>query len=226
GGAVRGLRRALRGVPGPAGQPIPDRDLGPVPRAGVHSGCGRPRVPVRAWAPAVLTGGLALLAALRLRVLRGFRAGRERGLVLPGAARRAPHHQLRRSGRPRAIRGHHEHAGDGAREQHRSIWIGLGQLALFLALFAAWWPAWRLTGAVLAYGLSLLASHSGLLLAARRNVPLDLSALHEYFKFAAVVTVSAAVSTQLPMAPAVAAALWIAALAGFLGWARYRPAEY
>ena len=113
-----------------------------------------------------------------------------------------------------------------AGEQHRSIWIGLGQLALFLALFAAWWPAWRLTGAVLAYGLSLLASHSGLLLAARRNVPLDLSALHEYFKFAAVVTVSAAVSTQLPMAPAVAAALWIAALAGFLGWARYRPAEY
>ena len=56
-----------------------------------------------------------------------------------------------------------------AGEQHRSIWIGLGQLALFLALFAAWWPAWRLTGAVLAYGLSLLASHSGLLLAARRK---------------------------------------------------------
>jgi O-antigen/teichoic acid export membrane protein len=112
-----------------------------------------------------------------------------------------------------------------AGEQNRSIWIGLGQLVLFLALFAAWWPVWRLAGAVLAYGSSLLASHSALLLAARRNVPLDFSALHEYFKFAAVVTVSAAASAQLPLGPAMAAALWIVAVGGFLAWARYRPAD-
>ena len=113
-----------------------------------------------------------------------------------------------------------------AGEQHRSIWIGLGQLAVFVALFAAWWPAWRLTGAVLAYGVSLLASHSALLLAARRNVPLDFSALGEYFKFAAVVTLAAAASARLPVAPALAVALWILAVAGFLAWARYRPVEY
>jgi O-antigen/teichoic acid export membrane protein len=112
-----------------------------------------------------------------------------------------------------------------AGEQHRSIWIGLGQLAVFVALFAAWWPAWRLTGAVLAYGVSLLASHSALLLAARRNVPLDFSALGEYFKFAAVVALAAAASAQLPLIPAVAVVLWIMAVAGFLAWARYRPAE-
>jgi O-antigen/teichoic acid export membrane protein len=113
----------------------------------------------------------------------------------------------------------------GAGEQHRSIWIGLGQLALFLALFAAWWPRWRLAGAVLAYGTSLLASHSALLLAARRNVPLDFSALHEYFKFAAVVTVSAAASALFPLPLPLAVALCIAAVLSFLAWARYRPAE-
>jgi O-antigen/teichoic acid export membrane protein len=112
-----------------------------------------------------------------------------------------------------------------AGEQHRSIWIGLGQLAVFVALFAAWWPAWRLTGAVLAYGVSLLASHSALLLAARNHVPLDFSALREYFKFAGVVTLAAAASALLPLIPAVAVALWIMAVAGFLAWARYRPAE-
>jgi O-antigen/teichoic acid export membrane protein len=112
-----------------------------------------------------------------------------------------------------------------AGEQHRSIWIGLGQLALFVALFAAWWPAWRLAGAVLAYGTSLLASHSALLLAARRNVPLDFAAARDYFKFAAVVTLSAAASARLPLNPVMAVALWLVALGGFLAWARYRPAE-
>jgi O-antigen/teichoic acid export membrane protein len=112
-----------------------------------------------------------------------------------------------------------------AGEQHRSIWIGLGQLALFVALFAAWWPAWRLAGAVLAYGTSLLASHSALLLAARRNVPLDFAAARDYFKFAAVVTLAAAASARLPLNPVMAAALWLVALGGFLAWARYRPAE-
>jgi O-antigen/teichoic acid export membrane protein len=112
-----------------------------------------------------------------------------------------------------------------AGEQHRSIWIGLGQLAVFVALFAAWWPGLRLTGAVLAYGVSVLASHSALLLAARRNVPLDFSALREYFKFAAVVTVAAAASARLPLTPPVAATLWTAAVAGFVAWAGYRPAE-
>jgi O-antigen/teichoic acid export membrane protein len=43
-----------------------------------------------------------------------------------------------------------------AGEQHRSIWIGLGQLAIFIALFVSWWPVWRLTGAILAYGVALL----------------------------------------------------------------------
>jgi O-antigen/teichoic acid export membrane protein len=110
-------------------------------------------------------------------------------------------------------------------EQHRSIWIGLGQLALFVALFAAWWPAWRLTGAVLAFGVSLLASHSALLLMARRHVSLDFSALHEYFKFAGVVTAAAAVSAQLPVGPPAAVVLWLLAVGGFLAWAGYRPAE-
>jgi O-antigen/teichoic acid export membrane protein len=112
-----------------------------------------------------------------------------------------------------------------AGEQHRSIWIGLGQIAVFVALFAAWWPVWRLTGAVLAYGTSLLASHSALLLAARRNVPLDFSALREYFKFAAVVSVAAVASARLPLSPPAAVALWTAAVAGFVAWAGYRPAE-
>jgi O-antigen/teichoic acid export membrane protein len=112
-----------------------------------------------------------------------------------------------------------------AGEQHRTIWIGLGQLAVFVALFAAWWPAWRLTGAVLAFGTSLLASHSALLLAARRHVPLDFSALREYYKFAAVVALAAAASARLPLPLPIAAALWLAAVAGFLAWARYRPSE-
>jgi O-antigen/teichoic acid export membrane protein len=110
-------------------------------------------------------------------------------------------------------------------EQHRTIYIGLGQLAVFVALFAAWWPAWRLTGAVLAYGTSLLASHSALLLVARRHVPLDFTALREYFKFAAVVSVAAVASARLPLPLPLAVVAWVVAVAGFLAWSRYRPAE-
>jgi len=110
-------------------------------------------------------------------------------------------------------------------QQHRSIWVGLGQLALFLGLFFALWPAWRLTGALLAWGLALLASHSVLLVVAARCVPLDFSALPEYFKFAGVIAVCAAASAGMPLHPAGAASLWVVTVAVFLAWARYRPSE-
>lgn len=110
-------------------------------------------------------------------------------------------------------------------EQHRSIWVGLGQVALSLGLFLALWPTWRLTGALLAWGLALLASHCTLLLVARRNVPLDFSALPDYFKFAAVIAACAAASAGMPLSPVTAAALWILGVATFLVWARYPPAE-
>jgi O-antigen/teichoic acid export membrane protein len=110
-------------------------------------------------------------------------------------------------------------------QQHRSIAIGMGQLVLFVALFLAWWPKWRLPGAVLAYGLPLLASHSILLLVARRRVPLDFSAMSEYFKFAAVVTACAGLSARLHLSPPVALALWLLAVVTFLAWARYPLTE-
>jgi O-antigen/teichoic acid export membrane protein len=110
-------------------------------------------------------------------------------------------------------------------KQHRSIWVGLGQVALSLGLFLVLWPTWRLTGALLAWGLALLASHCTLLLVARHSVPLDFSALPDFFKFAAVVAACAAASAGMPLSPLAAAALWLLGVATFLAWARYPLAE-
>ncbi len=110
-------------------------------------------------------------------------------------------------------------------KQHRSIWVGLGQVALSLGLFLLLWPTWRLTGALVAWGVALLVSHCTLLLVARRSVPLDFSALPDFFKFAAVIAACAAASAGMPLSPVAAAALWFVGVGTFLVWARYSPAE-
>jgi O-antigen/teichoic acid export membrane protein len=114
----------------------------------------------------------------------------------------------------------------GMGRQDRAVWIGLGQLGLYLALFGFAWPRWRLAGAVVAYGVSLLASHLVLFAVAQRSGAVELPGAATYFKLV-VATLAAAVVALLwrPLPAAAAVAVLAGILCAYLWWARYTVDE-
>jgi O-antigen/teichoic acid export membrane protein len=111
-------------------------------------------------------------------------------------------------------------------KQHRTFWVYLCQIALYLGLFRWWWPRFQLLGAVLAVGISVLVFSGILLVVANRSTNIRVSAVREY---AASVCMGAAVGFLALHLPATAifsrAALWAGGVGGFLLLARYRVAE-
>jgi O-antigen/teichoic acid export membrane protein len=66
-------------------------------------------------------------------------------------------------------------------KQQRSVWVGMGQLGLFVVLFFTLWPKYRLLGAVLATGVSTLSSNFLLLITAKANGPILFPVGRDYF---------------------------------------------
>ncbi len=108
----------------------------------------------------------------------------------------------------------------------RAVWIGLGQLALYTVLFLSLWPRWQLAGAVLAYGVSVLAANTLLFAVAKHKLPIDYSGSKDYVKFALVAVVAGSLAAALtPFRLSVALPAWAGAVGVFLWLARYRFAE-
>ena len=111
-------------------------------------------------------------------------------------------------------------------KQQQSVWVALGQLALFTVLFFGLWPQWHLLGAVLADGISLLASSVVLLIVAKHSGPIEVSVARDYIKFGIVMILASAVAVaELPLSLASALAVWLGAIALFLALARYGVVE-
>ena len=111
-------------------------------------------------------------------------------------------------------------------KQQRCVPVSVFQLVLYVALFALLWPAGQLSGAVWAYGISLLAANLLLLAVAERNVPFQVKAAGDYARFALVCVAVAAAALRLPdMGVASGIGVWLAAVLAFLFLAGYRPAE-
>jgi O-antigen/teichoic acid export membrane protein len=109
-------------------------------------------------------------------------------------------------------------------KQQRAVWVGLGQLGLFICLFVSLWTRWQLMGAVLAYGLSMFLSNVVLLIVAKLSVPISFSVAADYAKFIVIAALSAAVAHK-PLSLAVGLLIWAAAVLVFLIAAGYRVAE-
>ncbi len=107
-------------------------------------------------------------------------------------------------------------------KQQRAVWVGLGHSALYVALFLCLWPRMQLLGAVLATGVSLLASQILLLLVAKASVPIRLSLTRDY----ALTVLLLAGATFLSLAAkrlelATGLLSWTGAMAVFLAAGRY-----
>jgi O-antigen/teichoic acid export membrane protein/ribosomal protein S18 acetylase RimI-like enzyme len=109
-----------------------------------------------------------------------------------------------------------------AGKQQRAVWVGLGQLGLYTALFLSLWPRWQLLGAVAACGVSLLLSNIGLLAVAKRSAHIRFSAAADYLRMAVVVLAAAAASLLGgPLGIALGLVVWAGSVALFLALANY-----
>ncbi len=110
-------------------------------------------------------------------------------------------------------------------KQQRAVYVSLGQVAVYASLFAFLWPRYRLTGAVLAYGIGWAVSNPCLLLVARLSSPFRFSVIRDYATFALVATASVLVS--LWVRPGLFSGLlgWILLVGSFPLLARYRLSE-
>ncbi|MGH9395373.1 MAG: hypothetical protein ACRD18_00795 [Terriglobia bacterium] len=110
--------------------------------------------------------------------------------------------------------------------QQRTVWVNLGQVALFIVLFLSLWPRWHLLGAILAQGISILISYIILLAVARFSVPFKFSAAKDYVIFLLVGGLAGAIALFLgPLPLPIAAVAWIIAVGAFLLLAGYRLGE-
>jgi O-antigen/teichoic acid export membrane protein len=111
-------------------------------------------------------------------------------------------------------------------KQHRSVFVGVIQLALFLASFYALWPRYQLLGAVLAMGLSYLMSSLLSLQAARYRNEVKFSFAKDYVVFAIALIAAAILHLRLMRLGAGYPLLaWPAAVLLFCGLAGYRMPE-
>ncbi|MGA9883693.1 MAG: hypothetical protein WBQ34_08240 [Candidatus Acidiferrales bacterium] len=109
--------------------------------------------------------------------------------------------------------------------QQLAVWVGVGQIAIYVLMFALLWPRYRLTGAVLAYGIGWVFSNTALLIVARFNSPFRFSAVSEYAALA-IVAIGAGFIAQLTSPGFGAGVLtWALSVLAYLAIARYSPTE-
>lgn len=110
-------------------------------------------------------------------------------------------------------------------KQQRAVYVGLGQVVVYLCLFALLWPRYRLTGAVIAYGTGWVLANVSLLAVAKFSAPFHFSVWRDYIILAAIAIASAVFSFW--KSPSLASGLlaWLVALGAFPVLARYSLAE-
>jgi O-antigen/teichoic acid export membrane protein len=108
----------------------------------------------------------------------------------------------------------------------RALWINIGQLLIFVVLFAALWPTWQLTGAVLASGSAWALSSVASLVVAKRSAPVSFSAAKDYAKAFVVMAAVALIASRIDSAQVlVRTGTWVAAMLIFLVIAGYNMRE-
>jgi len=110
-------------------------------------------------------------------------------------------------------------------KQQRIVYVSLTQLAIYLLLFAWMWPRYRLTGAVLAYGISWVAGNLAGITVARLSSPFRFPLTRDYVVLAAVAGAAALVAHFATLGLASGLGLWLVALALFLLLGRYSMEE-
>jgi len=111
-------------------------------------------------------------------------------------------------------------------KQQRSFWVSIGQLALFLLLFFTLWPRHQLLGAVLASGLSMVASYWALLATAKYSTPVRFSAGKDYTTFALATIVCGGVALGWPSLSVVGVlVVWVGVMGLFLVASHYQLDE-
>lgn len=111
-------------------------------------------------------------------------------------------------------------------KQQRAVWVGVGQLALFIVLFMSLWPRWQLGGAVVASGASEFLSNLVLLAVARFSSPVRFSATRDYVLFAIFGVAASLIALRfVPLNPFLAITAWAGAVGLFLLLAHYTVPE-
>jgi O-antigen/teichoic acid export membrane protein len=110
-------------------------------------------------------------------------------------------------------------------KQQRAVYISLGQITLYLIMFALLWPTYGLIGAVLAYGISWVLGSAALLLIAMLSSPFEFSATRDYCVFGGVAVASAFVEHWMMPGLGKGLALWLGAVGLFLALGRYDVEE-
>lgn len=110
--------------------------------------------------------------------------------------------------------------------QQLGVWVRILNLCLFVCLFLPLWQRWDLTGAVVAYGVALVAANLTLMTIALRTARIFPSISGLWLKSAAVqAMVSFAALWWMPLGLASAALTWVGAMVLFLWLARYDWSE-
>lgn len=110
--------------------------------------------------------------------------------------------------------------------QQRAVWVGVGQVGLFVALFLGLWPGWHLLGAVLACGISMLLSYVTLLAVAKQSVSIHFSVSRNHAKCALVSLLAAAAALMIhPLPLLFGLPLWLGTIGLFLWLAGYSRSE-
>ncbi len=111
-------------------------------------------------------------------------------------------------------------------KQQRAVWLGLAQIALYVSLFSMLWRKFNLIGAILAYGLALLASNASLFLAGKSSVPFAISVRRPYAALASLALAASFLQMVRPCHDALSAsALCCVAMGLFLYCGGYRLLE-
>jgi len=110
-------------------------------------------------------------------------------------------------------------------KQQRMVYVTLSQIAFYLLLFALLWPRYRLTGAVLAYGISWVAGNMAAIIVARLSSPFAFSLTRDYAVLAVVAGAAALVAHFETLGIAAGLGLWLVALVLFLAMGGYSLEE-
>ncbi|HEY6270842.1 MAG TPA: polysaccharide biosynthesis C-terminal domain-containing protein [Terriglobales bacterium] len=111
-------------------------------------------------------------------------------------------------------------------KQQRSVWVRLGQLAIYGPLFYILWTRWQLLGAVIASGVAMLVSNVVLLVVARHSGDVHFSWARDYAALAGVGLLSfTAAMHWMPMPVPAALGAWAVSWGAFLLLGRYTLVE-
>lgn len=111
-------------------------------------------------------------------------------------------------------------------KQQRSVWVGLCQLGLMIILFFTLWGKYQLLGAVLAIGVSTMASNVILLVTARYSGPIRFPIGKDYLSAIMVGSVTGLAAIRLQPLGAIGGLIGsCVAVTSFLLLAGYRWQE-